>query len=297
MATVQSTYSELQPIGQGGMRTNIYAMVHRFVAEAETAGYVPKIAFFSAHGEADAVTAMSQTTYYDNALDYYKMCQLVAKQALNDPNYVAPVLLTYPAQQSGGGSGDNDRAIKEAIRLLSVNNAGIYDGGSIYQYPCNTDRVHPTDAGYVLRGEWIGYQIKSPMTQPMITSVSQTGTSFTVTYNQNIQRDATLNTGTNLNTSFALDGFEWLDNGSLIKINSLVYGTNTITGTLNSTPVGSTAQQVLRYGVQTTTATLTAGYDNMAGGLVRSTDAGVVSTFDTGYTHYKWAIPQRITAT
>lgn len=287
----------LQVLNQAGCRGNIYAAVHRFCDIARASGFTPRVYFYSAHGEADAAAGTTESDYYTRGLEYYKMAQMAAKQAMGDPSYIAPVYLTYPAQQASvaGNSGENDRGIKEAIRRIAKDLPGGVDAGPVYQWPCNTDRTHPTEASYVLRGEYIGRLIASGNVTdaPYITGVTLSGANFTITYSETVTRDSSLNVGTNLNVANALDGFEWLDNGSFIKINSLSYNGTTITGILNSTPVGTIGQQILRYGEQYTSATLTAGSENLAGGLVRATTAGWASTYNPSYTNYRWAIPQR----
>lgn len=170
----------------------------------------------------------------------------------------------------------------------------------IYQWPCNNDRVHPTDNSYVLRGEYVGKIIKDWLAgtiyQPLaITGVTLTGSTFVATFSHNITRDATLNVGQNLNTANAEDGLEWFDNGTQIAISGLVYGANTITGTLASTPAGTLGQQELRIGCQGVTASLTSGHNNLPGSVVRKAMTGWASAFDPAYTNYDWACPQAFT--
>lgn len=296
----------LQALSQAGMRANVYAMVHRFCDMARAAGKNPKPFFFMAHGEANGAAATTEADYYTLCIDYGRMLQLCAKQGVADPAYVAPLYYTYPAQQnaSTGNLGDNDRAIKEAIRRIARDITGGVDAGPVYQYPTATDRVHSLDLGQVLRGEWIGYLRANGTTEhaPSITSVTLSGSTFTITFSEGVQRDIVggggtsswSNVGSNLNTSFARDGFEWVDNGSFLQITGLTYnGTATVTGTLSGAPAGTIGQQKLRYGEQYTSSALTLGPTNLAGGVVRSADAGWASSVDPTYTHYRWAIPQQ----
>lgn len=283
----------LQALNQAGMRANVYAATRRFVDIATAAAFNPIPILYSAHGEANASAATSEATYYTLGMDYYRMARVCAAQAIGDPAYIAPLLISYPAQTNAGGSGANNRAINEAIRRIAED-LGALDFPT-YPFPCATDRTHNTDAGQVLRGEYAGLVATGTFgASPRIVLVTLSGTTFVATFDQAIVRDATVGVGSNLNTTNAEDGFEWVDNGTEIAIvgGSLVYGSNTVTGTLNSAPAGSLAQQVLRYASQTTTATLTAGVSNLAGGNVRANVTGVVSTYDPTFTHYPWAIPQ-----
>jgi hypothetical protein len=283
----------LQALNQAGMRANLYAATQRFVDIAEAAGYTAFPIYYSAHGEADAAAGASESTYYDLGMDYYKMVRMCAKHALGDSTYEAPLILSYPAQTNGGGSGANDRAIKEAIRRIAEDLSAI--DFPTYPFPCESDRVHNTNDGQVLRGEYAGLCARGTFgASPRIVSVTLSGTTFVATFDQAIVRDATVGVGSNLNTANAEDGFEWVDNGTEIAITggSLVYGATTVTGTLASAPVGTLAQQVLRYASQVTTVTLTAGVANLAGGNVRANVTGVVSDHVPTFTHYPWAIPQ-----
>lgn len=291
---------KLSSIRSQGQRANVYASLQRMIAQARADGYEPLPMFYSAHGEADAVAGTSEATYYADGMDYYKMLQLAAAQALGDPSYVAPIYLTYPAQTNGGGTnGANDVAIKNAIRRIGKDLTGAIDAGPVYHWPCNSDRVHPTPASYILRGEHIGRKIAQADTTDAlyITGVTLSGTTFVATFSKSIVRDNTLGNGNSLNASYALDGFEWMDNGSYIKINSINYSGNTATGTLNATPSGSLAQQRLRIASHATTITLTSGADYLAGSLVRAAGAGWASTYNPAYTNYDWAIPQECEVT
>lgn len=280
-----------------GQRINIYAALQRLCAIAVADGYEPRPVFYSAHGEANAASNTPENTYYDQAMAFYRSIQLAAAQEVGDPAYVAPVILTYPAQTNAGDSGARDIAIKAAIKRVGDDLPGAVMLGPVYQWPCETDRVHPTPASYVLRGEAVGRLVGQVLAGGSydalhITGVTLAGSTFVATFSHPVVRDATLGVGSNLNTSFARDGFEWLDNGSFIQITNLVYSGNTVTGTLASTPVGTIGQQRLRIASQATTATLTAGASNLAGSLVRKDADGWVSDYDPAYTNYEWASPQ-----
>jgi len=275
-------------------RANLYAVTHRLCDLARADGYEPRVMFYSAHGEADAVDGTTENTYYDQAMAYYGMCQLLAAQAMDDPTYVAPVALCYQLTQVTN-AGENDRAIKRAIRRVCTDLAGTIEVGAKYQFPAENDRTHQPPDSLVLRGEWVGRMLLAGSFTPLrITGVVLTGASAAVTFNLPIVKDTVFNTGENLNTAAAQDGFEWIDNGTPININSVSYSGNVATLTLNSTPAGTLAQQTCRIAVQTTTATLAAGPTNLSGSIVREDANGWVSDYDPAYTNYNWAIPQTI---
>lgn len=287
-----------QALNQAGMRANLYAALRRFCELARASGYSPQPAAYDAHGEANASAGTTEAAYYTLESEYFQMFRVAAAQAVGDPAYVAPLVVSYPAQTNAGGAGANNRAINEAKRRVAEELAA--KDFPTYPFPCATDRTHNTDAGQVLRGEYAGLLLRGTFgASPRIVSVTLSGTTFVATFSKSIRRRATSNpgwenVGSGLNSAIAEDGFEWVDNGTEIAIvaGSLVYGTNTITGTLASAPAGSLAQQALRYASQTTTASLTSGAANLAGGCVCEDVAGVVSSYDPTFTHYPWAIPQ-----
>jgi hypothetical protein len=136
----------------------------------------------------------------------------------------------------------------------------------------------------------------APPAAPMrMTGVSLSGTTFTITFSKPVVRDATLNVGQNLVTATAEDGIEWFDNGVALAITpgSLVYGGNTITGTLANAPTGTLAQQTVRIAEQHTNVTLTLGANNLSGSVVRSNEAAWTANY-LGTVSRDYAIPQRI---
>lgn len=304
IANVAIGARDLQTLMTGGPLTNAWASIFRLCEISRAAGYEPEVMFYSAHGEANAASNTSEQAYYDLGVEYYGRLQLYAAQAMRNPSYVAPVLLTYPAQQANaaGNLGEQDRNIKEAIRRLCVDVPGLRDAGGIYQWPVSTDRVHPEVGSYVLRGEHIGRMLRlvtagtPPAAPQRITGVSLSGADFTITFSKPVVRDTVLNVGQNLATATAEDGLEWFDNGVALAINagSLVYSGNTITGTLASAPTGTLAQQTVRIAMQYTSGTLTAGAANLAGSVVRSTEPAWTANYGATLM-YDFAIPQRIT--
>jgi hypothetical protein len=294
---------DLQTLMTGGPLNNAWATIFRLCEIARSEAFTPEVMFYSAHGEANAASATTEQAYYDLGVEYYGRLQLYAAQAMRNPAYVAPVLLTYPVQQAqaAGNTGEHDRNIKEAIRRLCVDQPGFYDAGAFYQWGAEADRVHVPPGAAVVRGEHVGRMLRliadgTPPAAPMrMTGVSLSGTTFTITFNKPVVRDTTINVGQNLATATAEDGIEWFDNGTAIAITggSLVYSGSTITGTLASAPVGTLGQQVVRIAEQYTGGTLTAGPTNLSGSVIRSNEASWTANYLSTVSH-DYAIPQRI---
>ena len=291
----------IDDLDSGGPITNLWAMCMRLCDFARADGYAPKVYFYSAHGEANAAAGTSRASYFAQAREYYERAQLYAAWAMEDPTWVAPIFLTYMAQRATPANvGTNERNICLAIRDLCEQMPGCYDLGGITQWTMSSDRVHPTEAAYVQRGEWVGRMIRAKHLsgtdhQPLrITGCTLSGTTFTATWSHAIVRDATTNVGSNLNAANQEDGLEWWDNGTQIAIvaGSLVYGPNTITGTLASAPAGTLAQQEIRVAMMGTPAGTATYPANMPGSNIRRDEAGFASQWVGGYQHYTWASPQ-----
>jgi hypothetical protein len=292
---------QLVGLNNGGPLANLWAMLMRLCALAREAGYTPKVYFYSAHGEANAAAGTSRASYFAQAKAYYQLAQLYAAWAMESPSYVAPVFLTYMAQRSTPANvGTNERNICLAIRDLAEQVPGCYDLGGITQWPISSDRVHPTEAAYVQRGEWVGRMIRQKHLSntdhaPLrITACTLSGTTFVATWSHAIVRDAASNVGGDLNTANQEDGLEWWDNGSQIAISpgSLVYGANTITGTLASSPTGTLAQQELRVAMMGTPIGGALWPGATPGSNIRRNETGFASQWVSGYQHYTWASPQ-----
>jgi hypothetical protein len=159
----------------------------------------------------------------------------------------------------------------------------------------DTGIIHPSEEDYVRRGEYVGFLIKDYLAgtvyEPLrITSVTRSGATVTVQFTDSITRDTSGGWSSSAN---GVDGFEYFDNGSEITISGVVYSGDTATITLNSTPVGSDAQQVLRVALQTP-PTSPSNKENMAGSYVRRAGAGVASVTNAGWTHHDYAIAEEI---
>jgi len=279
------------------------AAVERSVA-LMVAGGTPrdeiKYVFGIKHGEANANTGTSQADYETLLTNYINRCRIAARQALRDPSYVAPFHISFPPKQN---QPDADRTIKKAILAVADALPHIVLG-EVYSVPMETDRVHPTPAGYVLMGERAAYQVENNISPMRCTSFSGAAMMWTATFNKPVVRDASFNWGANLNAANAEDGLEVWDQGAsaYIAISNLSYVGSQIIVTLASMPVGTLE---LRIAVQDTAGTLVGGSGppgdihnpDHVGCAVRSGDAGWVSPFEPTYTHYDWCIPQIVEAT
>jgi hypothetical protein len=230
------------------------------------------------------------------------MVQCAAAQAMEKPDYIAPIVFHHPIQNFSGTDGDASRDIHTAIRRLAKDIPNAIHGGPSYHYNSNTDRVHQAPAGFRTRGEHIGYLLRRFVSEGVrelpleVVDVTWSGTTATVLFNHEVTRDTGQDWGTNLDTANALGGFEWVDNGSLIQITAITVQGRKVVLTLFSTPVGTAAQQKLRVATQTTTSTPTAGSTNRSGSQMRVNETGRASIYSYGDaqygTHYRWATPQ-----
>lgn len=285
-----------------GSKANLQALCERMVRLSRTDGYEPVIAFYSAHGEADANASTSEQDYFDKASQYYQLAQAMASQSLGDPNFLAPVFLTMPVQT--GGESYGDIAVKRAINKMSDNLDGIFNLGGVYQWPIESDRTHPTAEGAVARGEYVGDVIRDYFTRqnavnaPRAVDLTYSGTTFTLVFDKSVERDVTNIAGTNLNTANALDGIEWFDSNAnnYIKINSLNYSGRVITGELASTPTGVESDNEVRIAMQRTTAALQTGAENHTGSQVVSINYKSYSIIDNTYESKNFVRPQSINA-
>jgi hypothetical protein len=278
--------------------TGVQRMIELAAGQGDTD---PDIFFYHAHGEKDAFNGRTAEQYRDDTILWTQRLQLLAAQYLERPTYRAPVFLSQPIQSrwpTPGSDSSRDRAIKHGMKLAVDSD----DTEEIYILPAysttqnvDTGIIHPSEEDYVRRGEYVGFLIKDYLAgtvyEPLrISSVTRSGATVTVQFTDSITRDTS---GGWSSTANGVDGFEYFDNGSEITISGVVYSGDTATITLNSTPVGSDAQQVLRIALQTP-PTSPSNKENMAGSYVRRAGAGVASVTNAGWTHHDYAIAEEI---
>lgn len=278
--------------GTGPMQ-NLYGLVHRLCDLARAAGYDPVVMYSVHHGEADAAAGATEAEYFSDGMTYYRQAKAVAAAAMNRPDYEAPIVFHTPIV---GGSEASRNIARAIVRLAKDLPNGILVGGS-YQFPTKSDRVHQTELGFRLRGEQAGFALRrfweanSRAQGLQIIDARRSGTTVTVVFNRDIVVDATVDYGTNLNASNALNGMEFFDDGASIKINTLTATGRVATLTLATAPTGVT--QHVQIACQTITATLTSGSNNLPGSQIRSALADT-SIYSPSTTLRDFAVPQKI---
>lgn len=287
---------DLDTLRTGGPLQNMCGLVHRLCDLARLSGYEPVVMFDTHHGEADAAKGASESDYYEDGWAYYRQAQAFAAQAMGEPTYDAPIVFHIPIT----GFSEAARGVARAItRLAKDMPKGILAGGS-YQFPTEVDRVHQEEDGYRIRGEQGGFLLRTffdgfERRQALqIVDATWSGTTATVIFNREIVRDTGVDYGTNLNTTNALAGLEFLDDGAFIKINTITVQGRVATLALASAPVGTT--QHVQIASQTITGTLTAGSNNLPGSQIRAAAAGEPSIYTPAKVIGDFATPQKFEA-
>lgn len=291
----------LEVLNQGGPANNKFAVITRLCDLARSAGYDPEVMFTVHHGESDAFLGTSEADYYSLGMDYYNQARAHAALAMEKPEYDAPFVFHMPTAYGSFGSAPNMKAVAKAIVRMANDLPNAMLAGGSYQFPTESDRVHQTEEGYRIRGEHAGYLLrqfaesKGRHKSLHIVEANWSGTTCNVLFNKEIVRDTGVDYGTNLNTSFALAGLEFLDDGSYIQITNISVQGRTAVLTLASTPSGTT--QEVQIASQTITGTLTAGSNNLPGSQIRSTETQRLSIYDYTFDIGDFAAPQIIEAT
>lgn len=301
MANVAIGARTLNILQAFGPATNLQASIQRHCQIAIADGYDPYVMFYMAHGEADSIAGTTEADYYTYGKRYIARAQLWAAQAMGRPDYFAPCVWTLPA--SGYQSGYTYDGVANAIRRLAQDMPGGIFLGPIYQWPVNGDRVHPTPAGYIERGEAVGRALKRYFEQgirdfaPTVVdfAVDLSTGDFMFTYPFEMERDTSIGVGENLNAANAIDGVEFWDNGTNIALSSLTYQGRTIVGSLSSAPSGTLAQQQLRIAMQTHTVATATYPANVAGTQIRASNEGWKSIYDYTKTNRLYATNQIVT--
>jgi hypothetical protein len=287
-------------IGGAGRRTNLYAAVHKLCDHARAAGFEPVVAATALQGEANMASfgLMDETSYYTAAMGYYRMFQMLAAQAMEQPGYEAPIVFHTPVQMSNG---EASRGIVTAIvRVANDIPNGILAGG-MYPWPVNGDLIHGTAVGFRQRSEYDGWLLSRFFTRgdvhkglKMVDAVSTGPTTKVVTFNDEIERDLTVNFGAALNVTAQLGGLEYDDAGVDIPITNIAAAGRKATLTLASAPVGAANAQYVRNATQTAPAG--GAWPQMAAGSqIRSaTETGFLSLYDPTFRQYVWSAPQKI---
>ena len=291
----------LELLSKKGPAANMHGLVIRLCDLARDDGYTPQVMFDVHHGESDAFSGTSEQDYYDQGIEYYGQARAHAAHAMDQPEYDAPFVFHMPVAYGSFGSADNMKAVARAIVRIAKDIPNAMLAGGSFQFPTEADRVHQEENGYRMRGEQGGYLLRDLSQGKVrhqslyIVEANWSGTTANVLFNKEIVRDTSVDFGTNLNTSFALAGLEFLDDGSYIQITNISIEGRTAVLTLASTPSGTTQQ--VQIASQTITGTLTAGSENLPGSQIRSTEAQRLSIYDYTFDIGDFAAPQQIEAT
>lgn len=295
VALGSSAFSRLQ---SGGCIQNCHAVIQRLCDIARADGFEPYVVFDTHHGETAAYSGDSEATYYSQGWAYYRQIQSLAANAMNRRDYDAPIVFQMPIAYGTFGTAPNMRNVARAIvRLARDLPGGILLGGS-YQFAAS-DGVHHTNVAVRQKGEYGGmlardYFAKADTAQclQMVDAV-WSGSSVTVTFNKEIAYDVALTFGTSLNTANALGGFEFYDDATPIKVNSIAVQGRKAILTLNATPAGTT--QTVQIASQTMTGSPNT-FQTVAGSQIRANYTGPVGIYDHTKIYYEMAAPQTIEA-
>lgn len=288
-----------------GERCNLYAMLHRACDLARAAGFEPIVVASSVHGEANmgGYSDMSEADYYTYGLEYYRDFQKAAAQAMQRPEYRAPIVFHNPAQNGTPECWKIHRAI---VRVASETQNAILSS-SINQWEMDGDGVHNWSTGYRERGEWDAFLLRRYLqdgvrrASPKLVQAVRNGLNVTLTFDQEVAlrtQGGALNLGSALNVGVALNGVEFVDNngGNYIAItpNSMVFGGRTVTFSIASVPTGAAGTQEVRIGMQQGTQS---GWPNSISGspIAAANDFGEPSIYDPAKRSYHYVVPFSVT--
>jgi hypothetical protein len=286
-----------------GLRCNLYAMLHKLCDYARAAGYEPVVVGATVHGEANmgGFGDMTEDAYYTYAPEYYRDFQKAAAQAMNRPEWRAPIVFHNPAQNGTAACWKIHRAIVRAA--AEVENAIL--SSPINQWQVNGDGVHNSALGYRERGEWDGYLLRRFLqdgvrkASPKLVQAVRNGVNVTMTFDQEVTlrtQGGAFNLGSGLNVGVAQNGVEFVDNGAMIAINagSMVFNGRIVTFSLASAPVGAAGTQEVRIGMQAGTQS---GWPNNISGspIAAANDAGEPSIYDPTKRSYHYVAPFSVT--
>lgn len=295
VAIPSSSFTRLQ---SNGPAANCQAAISRMCDLARADGFEPYVMFDTHHGETGAFNGDSESTYYSQGWAYYRQVQAFAAHAMRRVDYDAPIVFHMPVAYGTFGTAPNMRNVAKAIvRLARDVPNGILLGGS-YQFPI-VDGVHQSNVGMREKGEYAGYLLRDFFSKKdtyqalhMVDAI-WAGTTVTITFNKEVVYDPGLLYGTLLNPTNALAGIEFLDDGTFIKINSLVVQGRKVVLTLASAPVGVT--QLIQIASQTMPGA-TSDFRYTSGSQLKALEPEAVSIYDYTFKYLNMATPQVLEA-
>jgi hypothetical protein len=227
-----------------------------------------------AHGEWDGGNGTAIATYTNLMEIFIGRLRLLYAQCMGEPHYVTPTVWRKPTFMQTSG----ERDIAEAIADIELRQVNLVCR-SQYYVPLESDRTHPTEAGYIQNGYADAKRLLAMHFEddkrigPRVLRATwpNSGSTAYVFFSEELEdfydvAGPDFGTGTtNLSSTGAWKGLEWFDNGTKININSAVLHGSMAVLTLNSTPTGTVAQQELRAAIIEHPATTTTGSSNVAG--------------------------------
>jgi hypothetical protein len=277
---------------------NLCAYLHRMCDIARADGYEPVVAFTFVQGEANMSSfgLITEEQYYAYGSARLRQLQRVAAQAMDRPDYKAPIVIHNPAQSQNGA---DSRAINNALIRIAAETPNAILGGGLNQWNVNADLIHGSAVGFRQRGEQDGWLLSKFFLEGKIfkglrmVDAYRSGATVTVTMNGEAERDATATFGASLNATKALAGFEYTHDGSAdIQVTAVTVSGRRAVLTLASDPGAHAGTELLRLAMQTSPASGT-WPQQAAGSQIRSTTERFVSPYD-GTTQYVWASPCKL---
>jgi hypothetical protein len=277
---------------------NLCAYVHRMCDEARAAGYEPVVAFTFVQGEANMSSygLITEEQYYGYGSTYLRMAQRIAAQAMDRPDYRAPIVVHNPGQMLNGA---DSRAIQNALIRIVAETPNAILGGCLNQWSLGPDQIHGDGPGFRQRGEQDGWALAEFFTKGRVfkglrlVDAFRVGATVTGTLNDEAERDATATFGSLLNVGNAFAGVEFTyDGAAYVPITNVVVTGRRVVCTLGSDPGVHAATEELRIAMQTTLSA-TSWPTRSAGSQIRSTKDRFISPYD-GSTQYVWASPCKL---
>lgn len=263
------------------------------------AGKKPCPVILPDQSEADATGGADLAVWTAATVRAWEVRQWRAAVACGRPDWIAPVIASQQMQMSN--TADKDQLILEAqlAAAARVRRAVVIPTNHISH---TSDRVHPDSPGMYEIGQmkahvFIQMHFHGRLPHyPEVIAARFSGSTVTLTWNQDMTRDAAFDYGTLLNADF-LDGYGLIDNGTWRRVTSATTVGRITTLGLAAPITGTAAQQVLYIGCQPTTSTLTSGSAYRSGHIIRATDQAAgndnFNSMRQAFAHKRWARMQR----
>jgi hypothetical protein len=277
---------------------NLCAYLHQMCDIARADGYEPVVAFTFVQGEANMSSfgLITEEQYYTYGSARMRQLQRVAAQAMDRPDYKAPIVIHNPAQSQNGA---DSRAINNALIRIAAETPNAILGSCLNQWNVNADLIHGTAVGFRQRGEQDGWLLSKFFLEGKIfkglrmVDAYRVGNLVTVTLNGEAERDATATFASSLNATKALAGFEYSHDGTTyVQVSAVTVSGRRAVLTLASDPGAHAGTEEVRLAMQTSPASGT-WPQQAAGSQIRSTTERFVSPYD-GTTQYVWASPCKL---